>query len=47
MRKTSNVENDKNDFDKNDFDKNDFDKNDFDKNVHNTKSGSFLSSRSW
>ena len=42
MRKTSNVENDKNDFDKNDFDK-----NDFDKNVHNTKSGSFLSSRSW
>ena len=42
MRKTSNVENAKNDFDKNDFDK-----NDFDKNVHNTKSGSFLSSRSW
>ena len=42
MRKTSNVENDKNDFDKNDFDK-----NDFDKNVHNTKSGSFLSSRPW
>ena len=32
MRKTSNVENDKNDFDKND---------------HNTKSGSFLSSRPW
>ena len=42
MRKTSKVENDKNDFDRNDFDK-----NDFDKNVHNTKSGSFLSSRSW